>query len=428
MPTADQDFRAAASALAMSPSPSPSPSPRLPSPTPPTADDNPPADDQQQQQSLPPWARHTPTTSSMRRLSTRPPYSLHRSSGSFSQDQQPARSLPARLLRTATSLSFKALQFFQSLTPLQQGLVVLAGAVVLVLSVLGLVYNHRIFAALSPVAAKWRELKGGWVILWVLCFMTAFPPVIGYSTTVTIAGFVFGFPWGWPIVATATVAGSTVAFFTSRGIFSGYVHRLVGTDKRFVALGQVLRRDGLGVLAMIRFCPLPYSLSNGFLATVGSIRPWSFAVATALSTPKLLVHVFIGSRLALLAEDDTMSTGDRVVNYLSMFVGGAVGIGVGLLIYRRTMARAAELAREEGEGDLFESVGGGEDGAGDSEYESAEERRSSAQLMRGMIDPDAAALMNDDDDISLWETEGGGYRDSWDEEAAVERQGKNSAL
>ncbi|KAK3337136.1 hypothetical protein B0T19DRAFT_61924 [Cercophora scortea] len=426
MPTADQDYRAAASALAMSPSPSPSPSP-----TPPTADDNPQADDQQNQQALPPWARHTPTASSMRRLSTRPPYSLHHSSNSFSQDpQSAARSLPSRLLRTATSLSFKALQFFQSLSPLQQGLVILAGAVLLVLSVLGLIYNHRIFAALSPVAAKWRELPGGWVILWALCFMTAFPPVIGYSTTVTIAGFVFGFPWGWPIVATATVAGSTVAFFTSRGIFSGYVHRLVGTDKRFVALGQVLRRDGLGVLAMIRFCPLPYSLSNGFLATVGSIRPWSFAVATALSTPKLLVHVFIGSRLALLAEDDTMSTGDRAINYLSMFVGGAVGIGVGLLIYRRTMARAAELAREEGgeSGDLFETVGTGEDGAGDSDYESAEERRSSAQLMRGMIDPDAAALMNDDDDISLWETEGGAYRDSWDEEAAVERQGKNGAV
>ena len=117
-----------------------------------------------------------------------------------------------------------------------------------------------------------------------MCFCTAFPPVIGYSTTVSIAGFVYGFPWGWPIVASATVAGSTVAFFTSRGIFSGYVHGLVGGDKRFVALAQVLRRDGLGMLAMIRFCPLPYSLSNGFLATVPSIRPVTFAAATALAT------------------------------------------------------------------------------------------------------------------------------------------------
>ncbi|MBH1945702.1 VTT domain-containing protein, partial [Erythrobacter sp. YJ-T3-07] len=147
----------------------------------------------------------------------------------------------------------------------------------------------------------WRELPGGWVLVWLMTFATGFPPVIGYSSSVTIAGFVFGFPGGWPIVASATVVGSTAAFLTSRTIFAKYVHALVGTDKRFVALGQVLRRDGLLVLAAIRFCPLPYSLSNGFLATIPSISPFSFAAATALATPKLLVHVFIGSRLAQLA-------------------------------------------------------------------------------------------------------------------------------
>ena len=84
-------------------------------------------------------------------------------------------------------------------------------------------------------------------------------------------------------MATASVAGSTAAFYTSRGVFSGYVHSLVGTDKRFVALGQVLRHDGLLVLTGVRFCPLPYSLSNGFLATIPSITPWAFAVSTALA-------------------------------------------------------------------------------------------------------------------------------------------------
>lgn len=67
-------------------------------------------------------------------------------------------------------------------------------------------------------------------------------------------------------------------------MLKGYVHNLVGKDKRFVALGQVLKKDGVVVLAMIRLCPLPYSLSNGFLATVGSISPVTFAGATALTT------------------------------------------------------------------------------------------------------------------------------------------------
>jgi len=206
---------------------------------------------------------------------------MRRSPYSVAQEE-PA--LHKRLFHGAVSLGQQALRLFSSLSPLYQILVLVAGLVTFVLGILALVYSHRIFAWLGPVAQTWRSLPGGWVLVWLLAFVCAFPPMIGYSTAVTIAGFVYGFPWGWPIVATATVAGSTAAFLTSRGVFSSYVHRLVGKDRRFVALGQVLRRDGLGVLAMIRLCPLPYSLSNGFLATVPSIHPLGFAAATACAT------------------------------------------------------------------------------------------------------------------------------------------------
>jgi hypothetical protein len=126
------------------------------------------------------------------------------------------------------------------------------------------------------------------------------------------------------------------------------------------------------------------------------------------ASPKLLVHVFIGSRLALLLEQgDTMTAGDKAINYASMIIGGVLGIGVGLVIYRRTMARAAELAREQGE-EIGAATGDGDDGGDNAGLGEDEESRL-------MLDPDAAALVMEDDDISLWETEAG-YRDSWDEE------------
>lgn len=313
----------------------------------------------------------------------------------------------ARLMRLATDALHHALRLLVRLSPLQRVLAAGGGLALLVLSVLFLAYSHRIFGALKPVAEGWRGLRGGWAIVWAMTFCTAFPPVIGYSSTVTVAGFVYGFPGGWPIAATATVAGSAVAFLTSRTVFARYVHALVGTDRRFVALGQVLRHDGVLVLAGIRFCPLPYSLSNGFLATIPNISPLSFAAATALATPKLLVHVFIGSRLAQLAEDDDMSTGDKIINYTGMLVGALVGMGIGLFVYRRTMARAKELAMEEaGEnGGVIDSEGE------EVDYEDLEE----GVINRGVSrqgEADAAALM-DDDDISLWETDGvdEGYRD-----------------
>lgn len=396
-----------------------------------------------------PWARTRGNTtmssaSAASRLQSTP-YALHgrRASSSHGPSTQGLRgrvvSAGAATLKATRNLYSRSAAHFVTLSPTQQFLVLAGGVLLLALTITLLVFSHKAWMLLGPVAASWRALPGGWVILWLLTFFVALPPLIGYSTMCTVAGFVWGFPLGWPIVATATVAGSTAAFLASRTVLSSYVDRLVGSDARFVALGQVLRRDGLGVLALVRFCPLPYSLSNGFLATIPSIQPAGFALATALASPKLLVHVFIGSRLAQLAEaGDTMTLGDRLVNYLSIGVGAFVGIGVGYFIYHRTMARVAELARTDaaaaGGRPLADGRSGGGRRTSGGGYADDDDADEGARLM----DPnDAAALMVDDDDISLWDAAGdddddfvegevtgnGRYRD---EEEAVGGTGKGT--
>ena len=100
------------------------------------------------------------------------------------------------LLENAENLQRKLYRTVEKLTPLQRALVAFAGIVTLVLGILFLVFNERIFARLEPIAVKWKDLKGGWLILWGITFITAFPPVIGYSSCITIAGFVYGFPEG----------------------------------------------------------------------------------------------------------------------------------------------------------------------------------------------------------------------------------------
>lgn len=303
--------------------------------------------------------------------------------------------------RWANASGNHVLAFYTRLSPLHRVFFLAGGAAAFVLGILMLVYSHRIFAALGPMAKGWHDLPGGWILVWLMIFVTGFPPIIGYSTACTVAGLVYGFPWGWPIAATANVAGSLAAFIASRGVLSGYVDRLVGHDHRFVALSQVLKHDGLWVLSAVRFCPLPYSLSNGFLATIPSITPWSFALSTAMASPKLLVHVFIGSRLALLAEDgDSMSAGDKALNYISMAIFGIVGVSVGLFIFRRTMARAAEISQAEEEGRAG-IRGSGAAPRAPGVYADADEDFNTAAPLMDPEDADVAALM-DDDDISLW--------------------------
>lgn len=325
----------------------------------------------------------------------------------------------ARWMHTAGKGWRKWERVWLSLTPVQQAGLILLSVVLLTLTVLFLVYNHAIFARLSPVAKSWRSLSGGWIILWLLTFAVSFPPLIGYSTCVTVAGFVFGMK-GWLVVATATVAGSTAAFVVSRGVLRGFVARLAERNKQFAALSLVLKHDGLKLLVMIRLCPLPYSLSNGAISTIPTVTWRNFALATAMASPKLLLGVFVGSRLGDLAENgDKMDSRTKIVSYVSITIGIAAGIGTGYWVFARTKARSKQLEAEEASG-------------------SGHRRRSSSSRGEDFVDdPDEQAAVGivrrergDDDGYSMHTTYeddlegGGGYRDEFtDDEDARERDG-----
>ncbi|KAM3561041.1 hypothetical protein ARSEF4850_003384 [Beauveria asiatica] len=315
------------------------------------------------------------------------------------------------VLRQALDWGLGLSAWYLRLPLLPQLLLGAAGLVLGVLGVLALLYTHAFFDWLGPVADKWRRLPGGWLINFAMVFATSFPPLIGYATATTVAGFVWGFPWGWPVAAAACTLGSLCAFVASRTVLGGFVERVVGRDPRFVALAQVMRKEGILYLTAIRFCPLPFSLSNGFLATIPSITPLAFTVSTALSSLKLFVHVFIGSRLAVLFEKGAeMSTRDKIINWTAMGLSGFVGLAVGFVIYRRTMERAADIAREQ---------------AADGDDDDAEQGRAGfVDSETNLLDPEDAAAIMSDDDLSMWEAQGGNYSD---EESGSGSDGNRSA-
>ena len=115
---------------------------------------------------------------------------------------------------------------------------------------------------------------------------------------------------------------------------------------------------------MIRLCPLPYSISNGAISTFPTVQPQMYALATAIVTPKLLIHIFIGSRLAAIAKSGgKMDSGTKAINWASIIGGAIIGAVTGWLIYRRyqfpqrhfepplmlfrTVARSQQLEAEE---------------------------------------------------------------------------------
>lgn len=133
----------------------------------------------------------------------------------------------------------------------------------------------------------------------------------------------------------------------SRSLLKNLVHRLVANDKRFTALALTLKYDGLKLLIMIRLCPLPYSLCNGAIATFPTVSALSYALATAIVSPKLMLHIFIGAQLAQIAEGDKMDAKSKALSYVSIAIGGIAGAVTGWFMYKKTKERAAQLEAEE---------------------------------------------------------------------------------
>ncbi|KAK9460800.1 uncharacterized protein V1516DRAFT_626233, partial [Lipomyces oligophaga] len=189
------------------------------------------------------------------------------------------------------------------------------------------------------------ELRGGTLILFLLILLTSFPPFMGYTTVITLAGLVYGLEKGWIISALSTVLSSYLCFVACRAYFFDFAQRLAHGNRNFEALALTLEHGGLNLLWLIRLSPLPFSFSNAALSTIHTITPHSFAIATALSTPKILIPVFIGSRLRTLG-DDSVDTTAKIVNVLSIIVSGALAAGTGWIIYHRTTHRAQLLQAE----------------------------------------------------------------------------------
>ncbi|KAJ4287226.1 Tlg2-vesicle protein [Kalmusia sp. IMI 367209] len=324
-----------------------------------------------------------------------------RRSASFRQnrphDQRNAK--PSRIRQLVDGYNKLNRQFmsrYDKLSPIKKALFVVGSLTIFVLSILFLVFNERIFHSLLPLAKKWRDVTAGWIILWVLIFVVSFPPLIGYSSLMTIAGFVYGFPNGWFIAATATVVGSTASFIASRSLLKSLAHRLATSDKRFAALALTLKYDGLKLLIMIRLCPLPYSLCNGAIATFPTVSALSYALATAIVSPKLMLHIFIGAQLAQIAEDGgKMDAKSKALSYISIAIGGVAGVATGWFMYKKTKERAAELEAEERAGIRRMSIE-------DLEREYADDP--------GALEA-AETLREDDDDISLRTGWGDEYHD-----------------
>ncbi|KAF9006474.1 Golgi apparatus membrane protein TVP38 [Cyathus striatus] len=162
----------------------------------------------------------------------------------------------------------------------------------------------RIAQFLYDHARMLAKTRFGWLALGSAIVVISFPPLIGHTTLVTLCGFAYGMK-GFFIASSASVIGACL---------------------KWRALEDVVKAKGLPLIILIRVSPFPpWVYSNSLFASIEPVKLWQLAIATCFVFPKLVLHVFIGSRIAALSDGDQrnhMDTHTKVIN--GLLIGGGI--------------------------------------------------------------------------------------------------------
>ena len=230
---------------------------------------------------------------------------------------------------------------------LMHNIIVLLGIMLMIMGILLLVFHNAILHKVVVTSNDLREKMSTHFILMVLIFFVAFPPMIGYSLLSTTTGLIYGVSFeGWVTLALGSVTGSIASFVVFKTILHSRAEKLVHWNRRFEALASILQENNsYWILALLRLCPFPYSLTNGAIAGVYGISVRNFSIANIITTPKLFIYLFIGSRVKSLAESE--STGSRVFDLVSIIITLLILSLTAWLLYFKTKKRYLELQNRD---------------------------------------------------------------------------------
>lgn len=243
------------------------------------------------------------------------------------------------------NLGNNSIEWYKQQSKIKKGLIILFFILAILALVTVLIFHKKLIYYMKELSDKWYNLRFGKLILFLLIFFVGFPPLIGFSSLSMLAGMIYGFPNGWPILASASVLGSFCSFIIFRYLLKNQAKVLVSSNEMFRAFSEILREDhSLFLLILIRMGPLPYSLSNGALAAIPELPAMTYFLASLITSPKLLIHVFIGYKMKELG-DEKRSSSTKLIDLLTMLLTSLTSALLAYLIYVR-MQRKLESYRE----------------------------------------------------------------------------------
>ncbi|RDB22613.1 Golgi apparatus membrane protein tvp38 [Hypsizygus marmoreus] len=206
-------------------------------------------------------------------------------------------------------------------------------------------YKAEVFNRLDELSLWLQsDVQFGYAMLFFLIFLTTFPPIPLYSTLITLSGYTFG-PWTGAIISYfAALAGALTVFIISRTFFRDCISRWLSstlTVKRVVR--AVEKRPKL--LFLIRLAPYPYNVMNCLLAASPTLTLRTFAICTALSLFKVIIHTSMGASIHSFKDyhvvDPNIAGEEHEHTIGELWTALGIALCIAILVYISIVARKA---------------------------------------------------------------------------------------
>jgi uncharacterized membrane protein YdjX (TVP38/TMEM64 family) len=203
---------------------------------------------------------------------------------------------------------------------------------------------------LSQYFLHWETFFRGLGFLGVLAFALTIVVLqlfcLPLSPFGIMAGLFFGLANGFAAVEIGTGVGAAINFLISRHVLRERVARWLGTHEKFRLIDTAIGREGWKIVALLRFCPIPFGLANySYGLTAVGFLPYMLATVCAI-VPANFFFVWFGATSHDLAL--TVLTGGGVKaapNHAIFTVVGLIAFFVALT-YIGKIARSA-IARHD---------------------------------------------------------------------------------
>lgn len=254
------------------------------------------------------------------------------------------------------SIQTKSWNWFNDQPTINKFAIICAVSLQVNFAILAIIYHQRIINFIVSAADDIKDSGyKGILVFTLLLSLVSFPPLIGFSSLVTLIGIVYGFKGFW-LVAFVSSTMSTVSLSVFKYYFQSFSQKIIESHENLQLFAAAIKDaetsflEEVFVLTLMKLCPLPYSLTNGGLGCVPGISTLAFFIACLLCSPKYFVQLFMGIQLRKIGNDKTGTS--KSVDFAVIIITGICFATLSTLLYRRLQAKIQKRQQTQNE-DIF---------------------------------------------------------------------------